>query len=174
MWSRLASKRHSTRTSTSSSAARRIHVCLVFGFRVSGLTLLRAHVGMPPRRRKTLSSPSSTVDSMPLSTTEQSLRSTPATSEADSVKSTLRRPTRSRHSAKGPQKRARESSDEEDPLAMEEDEGEPIQKVAKRATKRRVTTHRAYVEIAIKRKPSVRSIAPCLPREILKQDADRC
>ena len=103
---------------------------------------------------------------MPVSTTEQSLRSTPATSEVDFAESTLRRPTRSRHSTKGAKKRARESSDDEDPLAMEEDEGEPIQKVAKRATKRRATTHRAYIEIAIKRRPSVRSVAPCLPGEI--------
>ena len=60
-----------------------------------------------------------------------------------------------------PKKRARESSDEEDPLAMEEDAEEPIQKVAKRATKRRATTNRAYVEIAVKERPLVRSHCTC-------------
>jgi hypothetical protein len=122
-------------------------------------------VAMPPRRRKTLSSPSSTVDSIPLSTTEQSLRSTPATSEADSEKPAPRRLTRSGAPKKGPKKRVRESSDEEDPLAVEEDEEEPIQKVAKRATKRRAITNHAYVEIVVKKKPPVCFIAPCLPGE---------
>ena len=51
---------------------------------------------------------------------------------------------------------------------MKEDEENRLQNMAKRATKGRVTTHRAYAEIAIKRKPSVRSIAPCLPGENLK------
>jgi len=117
---------------------------------------------MPPRRRKTLSSPSSTVDSVPLSTTEQSLRSTPATSEADSEKPARRRPTRPGASTKGTKKRARDSSDEDDPLAMEEEEG-PFQKVAKRAIKRRATTNRAYVEIPIREKFSVCPVAPYLP-----------
>ena len=110
---------------------------------------------MPPRRKKTLSSPSSTVGSAPLSTTEQSLRSTPATSEADSEKSAPRRPARSRALAKVTKKRARESSDEGDPMAMEEDEEEPLQKVANRAIKRRATINHAYIEIPVKKKPSV-------------------
>lgn len=113
---------------------------------------------MPPRRRKTLSSPSSTVDSVPLSTAEPSLRSTPATSEADSEKPAPRRPTRSRASTKGTKKRARESSDEDDPLAIEE-EAEPLQKVANRANKRRAITNRAYVEISVKKKNSVCFVA---------------
>lgn len=140
---------------------------LVFGFRVQSLLveLLPSPglaVAMPPRRRKTLSSPSSTIDSVPLSTTEQSLRSTPATSEADSEKPAPRRPTRSRAPIKATKKRVRESSDEGDPLAVEEDEEEPLQKVANRAIKRRAITNRAYVEVPVKKKPSV-----CFSRTLL-------
>jgi hypothetical protein len=129
-------------------------------------------IAMPPRRRKTLSSPSSTVDSVPLSTTEQSLRSTPATSEADSENPAPRRSTRSGTSTKGTKKRARESSDEDDLLAMEEQD-RPLQKVANRAIKRRAITNRAYVEIPIKKKIYVRFVAPSLPCGNLGRCADR-
>ena len=56
---------------------------------------------------------------------------------------------------------------------MEEDEEEPIQKVAKRANKRRATANHAYVEIVVKRTLVVRFIAPCLLGENLKRDADK-
>ena len=74
---------------------------------------------------------------------------------------------------KGPKKRVRESSDEEDPLAMEEDEEVPLQKVAKRATKRRATTSHASVEITVKEKPTVRCSSPCFPGRIFGRGADR-
>ena len=56
---------------------------------------------------------------------------------------------------------------------MEEDEAEPLQKVANRAIKRRAITGRVYVEIPVKKKSSVRFISPCLPNTYLEPCADR-
>ena len=53
---------------------------------------------------------------------------------------------------------------------MEEDEEEPTPKHGKTGHQGRVTTHRADAEIAIQRQPTVRSLAPCLPGEFLKQE----